>query len=46
MTEVFDGYFCLLECCDKELEDNQTPCCNCGNLIYIEDLEQIIENEN
>ena len=46
MFEVFDEYFCLLDSCDKEFEDNKPPCCNCGNLINIADLQQIIENKN
>ena len=29
MREVFDGYLCEKEYCEKELIDNDTPCCDC-----------------
>lgn len=45
MREIFDCYFCLLDSCNKELKDGQPPCSDCGNLIYIEDLVNIIENK-
>lgn len=43
MKEIFDCYFCMADCCDKELQDGQPPCSDCGNLIYIEDLMQLQE---
>ena len=44
MKEMFDGYICLADYCDKELQDGQPPCSDCGNLIFIEQLVEMQEN--
>lgn len=44
MRETIEGCCCLLDYCNKELIDNQPPCCDCENCISIEDLEEMQKN--
>lgn len=44
MREVIDGYFCLREECNKELENGVPPCCECEELISISDFAEIMNS--
>lgn len=41
MKETIDGCYCLLDYCDKEMIDNQPPCCDCENCISFEEFAEI-----
>ena len=41
MREIFEGYYCLLDNCNKDLIDNQPPCCECENIISFEEFAEM-----
>lgn len=41
MKEIFDGYYCLADYCDKELIDGIPPCCDCENIISFEEFAEM-----
>ena len=42
MRIINENISCLLECCDKELQDGIPPCCDCENCI---DTIALLEEE-
>lgn len=40
MREIFEGYYCLLDYCDKDLIEEQPPCSDCENIISFEDFAE------
>ena len=41
MREIFDGYYCMADYCNKELVDGIPPCNDCENIISFEDFAEI-----
>ena len=43
MKEIFDGYFCMADYCDKEMVDGQPPCSDCQHIMSFEEYAAIQE---
>lgn len=43
MKEIFDGYFCMADYCDKEMIDGQPPCSDCQHIMSFEEYAAIQE---
>lgn len=41
MRETIEGCYCILDYCNKDLIDNQPPCCDCENCFSFEEFAEM-----